>query len=133
MALPGTTCCGRRSHCTMLSGVLRSMRAMYCLMPMCASGGPTMPCDTEGGYWSALHGGGKLRRFHADGSVDRDIDLPVSQPTMPAFAGEDLTILYVTSASDKMSVEAKAREPQAGGVFRLEVGSRGVARPFLVR
>ena len=50
--------------------------------------------DTEGGYWSALHGGGKLRRFHPDGSIDRDIDLPVSQPTMPAFAGEDLATLY---------------------------------------
>jgi sugar lactone lactonase YvrE len=89
--------------------------------------------DTEGGYWSALHGGGKLRRFHPDGSVDRDIDLPVSQPTMPAFAGEDLATLYVTSASDHMSKAAKAREPHAGGLFRLDAGSRGVARPFLVR
>jgi sugar lactone lactonase YvrE len=89
--------------------------------------------DTEGGYWSALHGGGKLRRFHRDGSIDRDIDLPVSQPTMPAFAGEDLATLYVTTASDHMSAEAKAGEPQAGGLFRLDAGSRGVARPFLVR
>ena len=55
--------------------------------------------DTEGGYWSALHGGGKLRRFQPDGSTDRDIDLPVSQPTMPAFAGEDLATCCVTAAS----------------------------------
>ena len=89
--------------------------------------------DTEGGYWSALHGGGKLRRFHPDGSADRDIDLPVSQPTMPAFAGEDLATLYVTSASDHMSEEAKAREPHAGALFRLDAGSHGVARFFLVR
>jgi sugar lactone lactonase YvrE len=89
--------------------------------------------DTQGGYWSALHGGGKLRRFHPDGSIDRDIDLPTSRPTMPAFAGEDLATLYVTSASDHMSAEAKAREPQAGGLFRLAPGSRGVTRPFLVR
>lgn len=89
--------------------------------------------DTEGGYWAALHGGGKLRRFHPDGSIDRDIDLPVSQPTMPAFAGEDLATLYLTSASDQMSAEAKAKEPMAGGLLRLDVGSRGVARPFLVR
>lgn len=89
--------------------------------------------DTEGGYWAALHGGGKLRRFHPDGSLDRDIDLPVSQPTMPVFAGEDLATLYLTSASDQMSAEAKAKEPLAGGLLRLDVGSRGVARPFLVR
>jgi sugar lactone lactonase YvrE len=89
--------------------------------------------DTEGGYWSALHGGGKLRRFYPDGSIDRDIDLPVSQPTMLAFAGEDLATLYVTSASDGLSPEAKAREPGAGGIFRLGTGYRGIARPFLVR
>ena len=89
--------------------------------------------DTEGGYWSALHGGGKLRRFHPDGSLDRDIDLPVSQPTMPAFAGTDLAILYVTSASDQMNEKQRAREPQAGGLFRLNAGSHGIARPFLVR
>ena len=89
--------------------------------------------DTEGGYWSALHGGGRLRRFRPDGSVDRDIDLPVSQPTMPAFAGEDLTALYVTSASDRMSAEAKASEPHAGGLFRLDAACRGVKRGFRVR
>lgn len=89
--------------------------------------------DTQGGYWAALHGGGKLRRFHPDGSVDRDIDLPVSQPTMPAFAGADLATLYLTSASDRMSAEAKAKEPLAGKLLRLDVGSLGVARPFLVR
>jgi sugar lactone lactonase YvrE len=89
--------------------------------------------DTEGGYWSALHGGGKLRRFYPDGSLDRDIDLPVSQPTMPAFAGDDLATLYFTSASDQMTADAKAREQDAGGLFRLDAGSRGVARPFLVR
>ncbi len=89
--------------------------------------------DTDGGYWSALHGGGKLRRFHADGSPDRDVDLPVSQPTMPAFAGEDLATLYVTSASDGMSEEAKAREPHAGALLRLDAESHGIARSFLVR
>ncbi|MDQ2893394.1 MAG: SMP-30/gluconolactonase/LRE family protein [Pseudomonadota bacterium] len=89
--------------------------------------------DSEGGYWCALHGGGKLRRFSADGTLDRDIDLPVSQPTMPAFAGEDLATLYVTSASDGMSAEQRSREPSAGALFRLDVGARGIARPFLVR
>lgn len=89
--------------------------------------------DTEGGYWSALHGGGKLRRFHPNGSIDRDIDLPVSQPTMPAFAGEGLATLYVTSASYQMSANAETKEPKAGGLFRLNVGNRGIARHFLVR
>jgi L-arabinonolactonase len=52
---------------------------------------------------------------------------------MPAFAGEDLATLYITSASDQMSAEAKASEPHAGGLFRLDAGPRCIARPFLVR
>ena len=70
--------------------------------------------DTEGGYWCALHGGGKLRRFAANGRIDRDVELPVSQPTMCAFAGHDLTTMYVTSASDQTSEEDRRRQPHAG-------------------
>jgi sugar lactone lactonase YvrE len=114
------------------SGVIANRR-VFAIVPAELGIPDGAAIDTEGGYWSALHGGGKLRRFHPDGSVDRDIDLPVSQPTMPAFAGKDLATLYVTSASDRMSAEAKAREPHAGGLFRLDAGSRGIARPFLVR
>jgi sugar lactone lactonase YvrE len=31
--------------------------------------------DSEGGYWCALHGGGRLRRYTATGAVDRDVAL----------------------------------------------------------
>ena len=89
--------------------------------------------DTEGGYWCALHGGGKLRRFAADGRVDRDVDLPVSQPTMCTFAGQDLTTMYVTSASDQMSEDDKRSQPQAGNLFRLSPGIRGIPRPMTAR
>lgn len=89
--------------------------------------------DTEGGYWSALHGGGRLRRFHADGSIDRDVELPIKQPTMAAFAGEDLATVYVTSASDRMTAAQLAKEPHAGAVFRVHLGQRGISRPYLVR
>ena len=86
--------------------------------------------DEEGGYWCALHGGGRVRRYRSDGSIDRDVALPVSQPTMCAFAGPDLDTLYVTSASEGLSREARAKEPHAGGIFRLKPGVRGVARAF---
>jgi sugar lactone lactonase YvrE len=89
--------------------------------------------DVDGGYWCALHGAGKLRRFNPDGSIDRDIDMPFSQPTMCTFAGEDLATLYVTSASDKMSAADKRREPLAGALIRLNPGTRGIARAFVAR
>lgn len=89
--------------------------------------------DTEGGYWSACHGGGRLRRYRKDGSVDRDILLPVTQPTMCAFAGDNLDELYLTSARDKLSLEQLAREPLAGALLRLCPGERGARRPSIVR
>jgi sugar lactone lactonase YvrE len=89
--------------------------------------------DSQGGYWCALHGGSRLRRYTATGAVDRDIALPVSQPTMCAFAGEALDVLYVTTASDKLTPEQRRREPLAGALLRLRPGARGIVRPCMLR
>ena len=89
--------------------------------------------DSDGGYWCALHGGSRLRRYTARGTVDRDIALPVSQPTMCAFAGEELDVLYVTTATDKLSPEQRRREPLAGALLRLRPGERGIVRPCTLR
>lgn len=89
--------------------------------------------DVQGGYWCALHGGGAVRRFRADGSLDRDIAMPVSQPTMCAFAGDNLDRMFVTSASDKMSAAAMKQEPSAGGLFLCVPGVQGVPRAYLAR
>lgn len=89
--------------------------------------------DTAGGYWCALHGAGRLRGYTAEGAIDRDILLPVSQPTMCAFGGEALDTLYVTSSSDQLTPEQREREPLAGSLLSLRPGVTGVVRPYLVR
>lgn len=89
--------------------------------------------DSEGGYWCALHGASRLRRYTAAGAVDRDIALPVSQPTMCAFAGAALDVLYVTSAAEKLTPEQRQREPLAGALLRLRPGETGIPRPYLLR
>ncbi|MGH8149158.1 MAG: SMP-30/gluconolactonase/LRE family protein [Steroidobacteraceae bacterium] len=89
--------------------------------------------DVEDGYWCALHGGSRLRRYTVSGEVDRDFMLPVSQPTMCAFGGRELDELYVTSASDKLTPAQRRREPLAGALLRLRPGIRGIARPYLLR
>jgi len=89
--------------------------------------------DSRGGYWCALHGASRLRRYTAAGAVDRDIALPVSQPTMCAFGGEALDALYVTSAAEKLTPEQRQGEPLAGALLRLRPGETGVARPYLLR
>ena len=73
-----------------------------------------------------IHAGRILRRFYAGGRHDRDIVLPVSLPTKCAFAGPDLTTLYVTSASDELSAEQRRKEPLAGALLRVRPGERGL-------
>ncbi len=82
--------------------------------------------DEEGCYWSAIHGGSRLIRFKPDGQVDREVKLPVSQPTMCAFAGPNLDVLYVTSAASGLSIVHKVTEPHAGGLFRFRPGVCGL-------
>jgi len=115
-----------------VDGGLLSNRRVFATIPQELGIPDGAAIDSEGGYWCALHGGGKLRRFNPDGSVDHDIDMPVAQPTMCAFAGVDLATLYITSASDKMSEKEKAEQPLAGALFSLSSGKRGVSRQAFV-
>ncbi|GAO38458.1 putative gluconolactonase [Sphingomonas changbaiensis NBRC 104936] len=82
--------------------------------------------DSEGCYWSAQYDGGRVIRFRPDGSIKREIHLPVSEPTMCAFAGPDLRDIYITTASSGLSPERAAREPHAGGLFRLRAPAPGL-------
>lgn len=83
--------------------------------------------DVDGGLWSAVYGGAALIRFAPDGHKDREIRLPVSQPTCPAFAGAGLNQLFCTSASQRLSAEDLAAQPLAGEVFVLRTQTPGVA------
>jgi sugar lactone lactonase YvrE len=115
-----------------VSGGLLSNRRVFATIPKELGIPDGAAVDSEGGYWCALHGGGKVRRFNPDGSIDHDIDMPVAQPTMCAFAGVDLATLYITSASDKMSEKERAEQPLAGALFSLSPGKRGVSRQAFV-
>ncbi|KAB0675615.1 SMP-30/gluconolactonase/LRE family protein [Aureimonas leprariae] len=89
--------------------------------------------DEEGCYWSAVHGGSALHRYDPEGQLVGVVDLPVSQPTMCAFVGDELDAMVVTSATDKLTPEQRAREPLAGAILRLRPGVRGIPRPCVVR
>lgn len=79
--------------------------------------------DAEGFYWSAIHGGGRLHRYSPGGRIDREVLLPIKNPTMLAFGGSRLEDVYVTSASHGCS------EKPEGSVFRFSPGLRGRLRP----
>lgn len=73
--------------------------------------------DDDGGVWVALYGGGAVRRYRADGSLDRVVEVPADNVTACCFGGDDGRSLYITA--------------QAGGVFVTDVGLSGPpAQPF---
>jgi len=84
------------------------------------SGGPDgAAVDRDGFYVCAVFGAGCLLRFDPDGKLERRLPLPVRYPTMPAFGGDDLATLYVTSASFPHQAGKTDRNPAAGGLFAL--------------
>jgi sugar lactone lactonase YvrE len=82
--------------------------------------------DRTGALWSAQWGGGRLVRYQPDGSVDHVVELPVSQPSCPAFGGSGLNSLFVTSAREGMTAGQLAAEPYAGDLFRIGLEEPGM-------
>lgn len=80
-----------------------------------------MTVDANDGIWVAHWDGGRVSRFHPDGTLDRCVYLPVSRPTNCAFAGAELNRMFVTSASVGV-----IGEPLAGSLFEVMVDARGV-------
>ncbi len=85
--------------------------------------------DAEGFLWICMVASGQLMRLAPDGRIDRIIQLPVTNPTCPAFGGERLDRLYITSHSQRFTPEQQAREPLAGALLALDVGVSGLPEP----
>jgi sugar lactone lactonase YvrE len=79
--------------------------------------------DAEGCLWLALSGGGSVRRYSPDGELLGIVDVPVARVTKPAFGGDDLTDLYITTAAP---AEPDPAQPHAGSVFRIDPDVRGL-------
>jgi sugar lactone lactonase YvrE len=88
--------------------------------------------DSEGYLWNAKWGGGCVVRHAPDGSIDRIIEVPVSQVTCPAFGGPDLKTLFITTAAKNLSAEQVASEKVAGGVFSIRVDVPGIPEARIV-
>ena len=87
--------------------------------------------DSQGYLWNARWGGSCVVRHAPDGSIDRVVELPVSRVTCPAFGGDDLKTLYITSAREHMTPEELEREPLAGSVFSIGVDVPGQPETLL--
>jgi sugar lactone lactonase YvrE len=92
-----------------------------------AKNGPGKPdgltVDSEGGVWVALYGGSAVHRYDSSGALSEVIEIPVRLVTSCCFGGEDLSDLYITTSRENLSPD---EEPNAGSIFRVRTGTRGL-------
>lgn len=86
--------------------------------------------DAEGYVWSARWDGWQVIRFAPDGTIDREVAMPVQRPTSCIFGGPALNQLFVTSAKIGLKEAELARQPLAGNVFVVDVGVPGLPEPL---
>lgn len=82
--------------------------------------------DAEGCLWQAFFGGGRVLRYTPGGRIDREIALPVTNPTCLCFGGPDLRTLFVTTATKFLTPDQLAAEPLAGSVLAIDGVGQGV-------
>lgn len=80
--------------------------------------------DSEGGVWVAHWGGGRISRWSSQGARSETVLLPTANITSLAFAGPELSSLFVTTASDPF--DDGPAKPGSGALYVLEPGVSGV-------
>ena len=84
--------------------------------------------DADGYLWNAVWGGGAVRRFRPDGTLEREIVVSAPNSTCLSFGGDGLNELYITTARQDMSPADLERVPEAGAVYQvLPEGVSGLA------
>ncbi len=79
--------------------------------------------DADGGVWVALNGGGAVRRYTADGTLDTVLTTPTPHVTACAFGGPDLRTLFITTSREKVQ---PGDDPVAGSLLAVEPGVAGM-------
>lgn len=100
-----------------------------CLFAQIEAGGgfPDGPnVDAEGCVWTGLFGGWEARRYDPDGALMARIAFPTANITKIAFGGPDLATAYATTARKGLDAGALAAQPEAGGLFAFDPGTRGI-------
>jgi sugar lactone lactonase YvrE len=82
--------------------------------------------DAQGNLWVAMFEGRRVVQLSPAGQELQSIEAPVTTCTMPAFGGDDMQTLYLTSARHNRSEAELMREPQMGCVFSLRVNVAGM-------
>ncbi|MCW5519396.1 SMP-30/gluconolactonase/LRE family protein [Aureitalea sp. L0-47] len=90
-----------------------------------------MAIDEEDKLWVGLWNGNAVARFNPEnGKLMEKIEVPAHNVTACAFGGENLDILYITTARIDMTEEELEKYPLAGSIFSVKPGVKGVKSAF---
>jgi L-arabinonolactonase len=82
--------------------------------------------DSGDCVWNARYYGGIVQQYLPDGSEGQRIALPTDCPSCVCFGGRDLDVLFITTARKDLSEDKLRAQPDAGGLFKVRPGVRGV-------
>ncbi|SPH18744.1 6-deoxy-6-sulfogluconolactonase [Defluviimonas aquaemixtae] len=82
--------------------------------------------DSEGCLWNAQWGASRVERYAPDGRLLETVGVPTSQASCPAFGGDDLKTLYITTAADGV------KDDEAGKTYGTRIDVAGLADPEVV-
>ncbi|NRA86935.1 MAG: SMP-30/gluconolactonase/LRE family protein [Rhizobiales bacterium] len=82
--------------------------------------------DTHGCLWNARFGGSRIIRITPDGRIDKEIILPVTNPTSCTFGGADRSTLFITSAKFGLTDEQLKSNPQEGALISMKTEFEGM-------
>jgi sugar lactone lactonase YvrE len=83
--------------------------------------------DVNGNYWICANDAGQVHCFSPQGQLLSSVEVPVSKPSMCAFGGPDLDVLFI--ASIQPAAASGNDKALSGAVFALSVGVRGLPEP----
>ncbi len=83
--------------------------------------------DTEGRFWCAEWGAGRVACHAPDGSFLRAVEGIAAHASCPAFGGAEMTTLYCTTARQGISEARLAAEPDHGRTFAATGVAQGQA------
>ncbi len=80
-----------------------------------------LEADGNGNLYAAIFGGSRVDIFSPRGDIVGRVDLPVPNVTSCCLGGPGSKTLFITTAFDGMSPEARRKAPLSGHVFQVHI------------
>ncbi len=82
--------------------------------------------DSDGGVWNAQWGGSQIVRYLENGEQSLVLEVPVDLPSCVTFGGNNLDLLFVTSARVALSDERLIKRPKSGSLLVYRTNYKGL-------